>query len=123
VQNGRAALTAERARIIRAIREWAQAKERYADLHSRARTATAHQLIARVCDDLEEREQRSHKRVYKRRAKSVAKFFEAVERFVVTCCVRRLARTHPSASITPLGNPASTRTLSGTMCSLECSRD
>jgi hypothetical protein len=81
-QNGRAALTAERGRIIRVIREWAQAKERYADLHSRARTPAAQQLIARVRDDLEEREQRSHKRVYKRRAKSVAKFFEAVERFV-----------------------------------------
>jgi hypothetical protein len=53
---------------------------------------------------------------------SVAKFLEAVERFVGDLLRRRLAPPCPSASITPLGNPASTRTLSGTTCSLGCSR-
>jgi hypothetical protein len=76
------ALLTLRHEIVALLRAWGNAKERYADLHSRARTPAAHQLIARIRDDLEELERRSHKRVYKRRAKSVAKFFEAVERFV-----------------------------------------
>jgi hypothetical protein len=68
--------------VISLIRTWSHAKERYADLHSRARTPPAHQLIARIRDDLEELERRARKRVRKRRAKSGAKFSEAIERFV-----------------------------------------
>lgn len=75
-------LVAARKQIIELIRAWAHAKERYADLHSRARTPAAHQLIARIRDALEELERHAQKRVHKRRAKSGAKFSEAIERFV-----------------------------------------
>jgi hypothetical protein len=75
-------LISERRKLVKLLLAWRWAKERYADLHSRARTPAAHQLIVRIRDDLEEVERRKQKRVHKRRAKSGAKFFEAVERFV-----------------------------------------
>jgi hypothetical protein len=75
-------LTAERRGIVKLLLAWRWAKERYADLHSRARTPAAHQLIAHIRDDLEKLEQQSQKRVHKRRAKSGARFSEVIERFV-----------------------------------------
>jgi hypothetical protein len=76
------ALVAVLDRMITLVRAWARAKERYADLHSRAHTPAAHQLIARIHEELEELERQAQKRVRKRRAKSGAKFSDAIERFV-----------------------------------------
>ena len=64
------------------IAAWMLAKERYADLHSRARTPAANQLIARIRDDIETLEGKVGSRVRKRREKSGAKFSDAIERFV-----------------------------------------
>ena len=64
------------------IAAWMLAKERYADLHSRARTPEANQLIARIRDDIETLEGEVGSRVRKRREKSGAKFSEAIERFI-----------------------------------------
>ena len=69
-------------RIVALLAARGQARERYAALRNRARTQAAHDLIARIRDDLEKLEQREGKRTYKRRAVSGAKFVDAIERFV-----------------------------------------
>lgn len=78
----RAVITAVPERIIRLITAWSKPNERYADLRSKARTPAAHQLVARIRDDLEELERQGGKRARKRREKSGAKLLEAIERFV-----------------------------------------
>jgi len=69
-------------RIVALVRSRGPSRERYAALRTRARSQAARDLIAHIRDDLEQLEQRAGKRVYKRRAKSGAKFVEAIERFV-----------------------------------------
>jgi hypothetical protein len=88
-------LVAARKQILELIRAWAHAKQRYADLHSRARTPAAHQLIARIRNDLEELERHAQKRVRRRRAKSGAKFSEAIERFVGDLLRAKAGTTEP----------------------------
>ena len=83
--NFAAAQTADAASITvlaKLIAAWMLAKERYADLHSRARSPEANQLIARIRADIEELERQGRKRVRNRRERSGAKFSEAIERFV-----------------------------------------
>ena len=83
VQTPPAAIAAKHTQIIKLITAWSlQPEERYADLRSKGRTAAAHQLIARIYDDIGELEQKAGSRVRKRGARSGAKFLAAVERFV-----------------------------------------
>ena len=88
--------TAIQIEIIKLIRAWSQPKERYADLRSRARTAAAHQLIARIYDDIEELEQKAGSRVRKRRERSGAKFPDAIERFVGDLLRAKAGTTAPA---------------------------
>jgi len=92
-----AAITAVHTRIIRLIRTWwQQPEERYADLRSKGHTSAAHQLIAHICDDIEEQEQKAGSRVRKRRARSGAKFYHALERFVGDLLRARAGTTGPA---------------------------
>jgi hypothetical protein len=77
-----AAIITVHARIVALLAARGHAREHYAALRNRARTQAAHDLIARVRDDMEELEQREGRRTYKRRAVSGAKFVDAIERFV-----------------------------------------
>lgn len=96
-QTPRAAIAAEHTRIINLITAWwQQPEERYADLRSRGRTSAADQLIARICEDIEELEQRAGSRVRKRRARSGAKFLHAVERFVGDLLRAKAGTTGPA---------------------------
>ncbi len=84
-QTAQAAIAAEHTKIITLIKARSQQQEpeeRYAALRSKGRTAAAHQLIARIYDDIGELEQKAGSRVRKRRARSGATFFHALERFV-----------------------------------------
>jgi hypothetical protein len=78
----RAAITVVHLRIIGLIPAWSRAKERYADLRSRASTPEAQRLIFRISEDIEGLERKLGSRVRKRRVKSGVKFVDAVERFV-----------------------------------------
>jgi hypothetical protein len=73
---------AVRTKIIGLVKARARARERYAALHNRARTQAAHDLIARIRDDMEQLEQQGKKRLYRRGAIGRAKFTDAIERFV-----------------------------------------
>lgn len=77
-----AAIRTVHRRIIAQLTARGQTRERYAALRNRARTQTAHDLIAGIRDDMQELEQTQGKRIYKRRAVSDAKFVGAIERFV-----------------------------------------
>ncbi len=81
-QTMQAAITGEHTKIVKLIMAWSQPEERYADLRSKGRTSAADQLIARICEAIEELEQKAGSRVRKRRARSGAKFIHALERFV-----------------------------------------
>jgi hypothetical protein len=70
------------ANIVALLAARGQAREHYAALRNRARTQAAHDLIARIREDMEQLEQREGKRLYKRRAVSGAKLADAIERFV-----------------------------------------
>jgi hypothetical protein len=90
------ALDKLRDKIMALFRAWGRAKERYADLHSRARTPAAYQLIAHIRDNLGELERRGSKRLRNRRAKSGAKFLDAIERFVGDLLNARAGTTAPA---------------------------
>jgi hypothetical protein len=105
-QTGPAAIAAEHTKIIKLITAWSQLEERYADLRSKGRTAAAHQLIARICDDIEELEQKAGSRVRKRRARSGAKFFHALERFVGDLLRARAGTTGPARVYRAVGKDA-----------------
>ena len=77
-----AAIRTVHRRIVASLTARGQTRERYAALRNRARTQDAHDLIARIRDDLEQLEARENKRAYKRRATSQAKLTDAIERFV-----------------------------------------
>lgn len=77
-----AAIRTVHSRIVASLTARAQASERYAALRNRARTQAAHDLIARIRDDIEQLEARENKRAYKRRATSQAKLTNAIERVV-----------------------------------------
>ena len=82
-----ASIAALHAKLITLIKSKPQGyaekpEDSFADLRSKARTPAAHQLIARIRNDLEELEHQSRKRARKRRKKSGAKFLEVIERFV-----------------------------------------
>jgi hypothetical protein len=79
----RAALLAVHAKLIGFIAARApETHDRYADLRSKCRTPSAHQLVLRLRDEIEHLEQKTRRRVRKRRTQSGAKFTEALERFV-----------------------------------------
>jgi hypothetical protein len=82
VQTLSAAIRTVHRRIIAQLMARGQTRERYAALRNRARTQAAHDLVARIRDDMEKLEQTQGKRIYKRRAVSGAKFVGAIERFV-----------------------------------------
>jgi hypothetical protein len=78
-----APIPTERAKIIQLIAARApETLDRYAELRSRSRTPAATELIARVCTDIEQNEQKTGSRVRQRRDRSSAKFTEALERLV-----------------------------------------
>jgi hypothetical protein len=77
-----AALTAVHAKIIGLITTWVEANERYADLRSRCRSPSAYALVMQVCEEIEKLEHQTGGRVRKRRARSAAKFSQAVERII-----------------------------------------
>jgi hypothetical protein len=103
VQAVHEAITELRNRIIGLVTAASHAKERYADLRSKARTPSAHQLIARIRDDIEELERNSHKRLRKRREKSGAKFLEAIERIVGDLLRVRAGMTAPALIYRAIG--------------------
>ena len=77
-----AAIRTVHRRIVASLTARGQTRERYAALRNRARTQDAHDLIARIRDDIEQLEARENKRTYKRRATGRAKLTNAIERFV-----------------------------------------
>ena len=77
-----AAIRTVHRRIVASLTARGQARERYAALRNRARTQDAHDLIARIRDDMEQLEARENKRTYKRREAGKAKLTNAIERFV-----------------------------------------
>jgi hypothetical protein len=78
-----APIPTERAKIIQLIAARApETLDRFAELRSRSRTPAGTELIARVCTDIEQNEQKTGSRVRQRRDRSSAKFTEAVERLV-----------------------------------------
>jgi hypothetical protein len=109
VQTAQAAMTAVHTTIIKLITAWSQPEEHYAGLRSKARTSAAHQLIARICDDIEELEQKAGSRLRKRRGRSGAKFFYAVERFVGDLLRARAGTTGPALIYRPVGKSSFTR--------------
>jgi hypothetical protein len=56
--------------------------ERYADLRSKGRTSSAHELVFGIYQEIVELEQKTGSRVRKRRVQSGVKFVDALERFV-----------------------------------------
>ena len=108
--------------LARLIAAWMQAKERYADLRSRARTPEANQLIARIRDDIETLEGKAGSRVRKRREKSGAKFSDAIERFVGDLLRAKAGTSGPVRIYRAVGKPASNTILSSTTCSRGCLR-
>lgn len=79
----RAALLGVPAKLIGLIVAGApEIYDRYADLRSKCRTPSAHQLVHYLREELEQLEQKTGLRVHKRRAKSGAKLTEALERIV-----------------------------------------
>lgn len=98
-----AAVTSVNARIIGLITSWSQAKERYADLRSQARTPEAQLLIFRIYKEIEERERKLGRRVRKRRVKSGVKFVDAVERIVGDLLRVRAGTTAPARVYRSLG--------------------
>lgn len=90
-------------RVIALLKEWVAAKERYADLRSRARTPAAHLLVDHIREELEELEAQEHKRVRRRRAKAGTKFFGAIERFVGDLLRAKAGTTAPVRIFHPIG--------------------
>jgi hypothetical protein len=105
-QTVQAAMTAVHTWIIKLITAWSQPEERYADLRSKGRTSAAHQLIARIYDDIEELEEKAVSRVRKRRARSGAKFFHALDRFVGDLLRARAGTTAPARIYRAVGKDA-----------------
>jgi hypothetical protein len=101
-------LNASRAHIIALIQAWANARERYADLHSRAHTPAASELIFRIYDDVAEHEQKTGNRVRKRRARSGVKFADALERFIGDLLRVRAHTTAPALLYRAVGKSSFT---------------
>jgi hypothetical protein len=77
------AIRAERIKILAFIEARApEALDRFTELRSRSRTASANTLIGHLRVEVEQHEQRTSSRVRKRRDRSSAKFTEALERIV-----------------------------------------
>jgi hypothetical protein len=100
--------SASRQRVIAIISAWALAKERYADLHSRARTSAASELVFRIYGDIAEHEQKTGDRVRKRRVRSGVKFADALERFIGDLLRVRARTTAPALVYRAVGKSSFT---------------
>ena len=103
------AMTAVRTKLFQLISTWSQPNERYADLRSRARTSSAHELVFNIYHAIAEHEQQTGSRVRKRHAKSGVKFAEAIERFVGDLLRSRERSTTPAIVYHPVGKSSFTR--------------
>jgi hypothetical protein len=98
-------LAAERAKLVTLIASRApETLDRYADLRSRSRTQSAHDLVWRLYWDIVGHEQKTGSRVRKRRSRTGVKFTEALERLVGDLLRARTGSAGTSRIYQPMGS-------------------